>query len=305
MSREPDPIEGSWGERILTYWADRCREEYGNLPMAVPDRIFRASWAGKCTRALQYEMTFQPPTEPFDDSTQWTFMLGHKVHEEVQAALVELMGDTASVQLEYAVDLEPLGIPGAATADMVVTSGDEVGLVEIKSMNGVGFRIASTEQYRRSGNQPPAGPRDSAVRQAALAGAALEADWIVVLVLALERNTKAEGLAQVVAEWTYHRAEYLPIAENEVARVKSVVKAIDEKRLIRRHSPEMPKGAEIIDPPSSAWMLWTSDGEPERAGNLWNGKYCDYCSFRTRCVEDGREGTLVDVRQSSSSPATG
>ena len=179
---------------------------------------------------------------------------------------------------------------------MVVRTPDEVGLIEIKTANGFSFRSKSAARSRRSGDLPPEGPADNAVRQVSLAGMALDADWVVVMYLALERNTKADGLRQVVAEWTLTRPEYTEIARNEIARVQSVAKAIEEGRLIRRHAPEMPKGAEIIEPESASWMSWNDAGEPAEAGNIWNGKYCDYCRFNTRCREDGREGAFVDLR---------
>lgn len=273
-------------------WFDTMSDKDTARPMAVADRRFRASWAGKrCDRSLAYALTGKPESEPNTLADYWRFGLGTMVHEYLQQAFTDLF---PNVQVEVPVDLEPIGLNGAATVDMVIppqAKGDRATVVEIKTINGFGFKKSAT-----AFKGPAEGPRWSAVVQGALAATALEADLIVAY-LSLENLSPSMALSygdgstvgQFAAEWHYTFEQCAQIAVGEVARVNRVMYMVDDGIVPPRaiHDPDVDAGGVVFDPAKGSWSVVTN-GAITGTGRTW---MCDYCSHRSACIADGEGGS--------------
>lgn len=266
-----------WYEKYL----DAGKDE---LAMAIEGARYRASWAHSCLRELQYRITKTEETDPASVADAWRFDVGHAVHDMVQDG-VEAAFPTA--RREVKVDLRELGIPGAAHLDLLVEDDDGIKTaVEIKSINGFGFKKAATNF-----DGPPEGPRKSAVTQGALSALALDCDRLKIMYFSLELLSPSVAakaglngeVGRFVAEWTYERAEFEPIALAEVERVKGVLHHIALRQLAPRWEPEMPLDARITDVTKGSWYEVDEQGLVVGSGRTWK---CDYCSYRTRCGEE-------------------
>lgn len=272
---------------LAKYQADNELEK----PKAIADRRFRASWASKrCDRSLGYALTDTPVSEPLTLADYWRFGLGTMVHEYVQEAFTDLF---PGVRSEVAVDLKEIGLDGAATVDMVLpaaTPADRPIVVEIKTINGFGFKKAAT-----AFKGPAEGPRWSAIVQGALAAAALGADLIVAY-LSLENLSPNIALSygdgttvgHFAAEWHYRYEQAHEIATAEVLRINRVLNMVDSDILPPRalHDPEVRSGATVFDPSRGSWSV-VNNGTIVDSGRTW---MCDYCSHREQCIKDGEGG---------------
>jgi hypothetical protein len=282
----PDGVE--YVSRLAESWHYRYKAE-GNdeKAMSIPDRRWRASWAANCNRATAYLITRTEESNPVTIADAWRFSLGNFVHEAVQQDLIEAF---PGVEVEVPVDLRPIGIDGAATADVL---GDVDGVrtaMELKSINGFGFKMAAT-----SFKSPPEGPRHSALVQGALAATAGEAERLIIGYLSLENvspqlasYTDSE-IGRFAAEWHYTPDEFRPIAMEESERVANILTRLDQgwepaqfKRRIP--DPDYPKRMEVTDPSTGHWIESDPNGAIISTGRAWQ---CAYCPFRDRCIADG------------------
>jgi hypothetical protein len=323
---------------LARYLADGNDE----LAFAFPDTRFRASWASGCARKLGYAILANDakrqlaavqtrpldgtdddldrwaeelerakatvaalaPTDPMGVADFWRFSMGTAVHDMIQGVLADAYPDA---DIELPVDLRPL-LDGSGTIDVVVREQLEheadpfVTVVEIKSINGFGFKMAATAQ-----KGPPEGPRHSAVVQGALTATALDADRLIVIYFSLENLSPGlaagmgveDEIARFVAQWTYGPEEFRPLAEREHARVNRILEVLGEGKLPPRalEDPEVPRAARITDPrpankPDRArWEVVDGDGKVTQVGTTW---VCGYCDQRQRCIDDG-PGTPVYV----------
>lgn len=257
---------------------------------AIAERRFRASWAAKrCDRALAYALT-DVAGEPPSLADHWRFGLGTMVHEYLQDVFVGLFPQT---KVEVPVDLQPLGLDGSATVDMVIyaDNGDVDTVVEIKTINGFGFKKSAT-----AFKGPAEGPRFSAVVQGSLAAAALGAQRLIIAYLSLENLSPSIALSygdgstvgQFAAEWHYDRDEFLPIASAEVDRINKVFSLVEADVLPPRelHDPEYPEGVVVTIPEKGLFTLSQGD-QVLHSGRTW---MCDYCNHRATCISDGEGG---------------
>jgi hypothetical protein len=278
---------------VAETWHRKYVEE-GNdqLAMSIEGRLFRASWAAKrCDRALQYAMQKVGASNPPSLADHWRFGIGSMVHEVVQQILPAAF---PHADIEAAVDLRPIGIDGAASADVVLRDmdGNALRVIELKTINGFGFKKSAT-----AFKGPAEGPRWSAVVQGALSAAALNAvDGLVIGYLSLENlspNMAVHASGEVgrfAAEWHYTLDECKEIAAAEAARVNNVINYIASDGLTARtlHEPELPSGASVVNPERGMWNI-VIDGQVVGAGSTW---LCDYCDHRDTCVADGPGGVL-------------
>ena len=275
------------------WFADHQRSGEMEYAPAMPERPYRASFASKrCARALQYAMAKVPETEPVTIASAWTMGLGNMVHDRLQNVVTELFPDA---EAETTVDLATIGINGSGHADLVLTHNGERVLVELKTTGGFSFKkMASSFKGK------PVGPRFGYIIQAAILAAGLGINKIVIALLALEplspslAKSYADSEAdRFAAEWHYTLDELMPFVEAEVARVKRVEDAIEQGVLVRRvlDEPIYPAGAEVIDPTRdlAPWQVTNIDGAIVDTGDYWG---CAYCSWRSRCVQDGTSETL-------------
>lgn len=243
------------------------------------------------------------PTNPPSVADSFRMGLGTMVHEGLEPAIARAF---PGAELEVAVDLRP-DVDGSATMDVKLTEPDRISertgkpyvtVIEIKSVNGYGFKLGVTNE-----RGPAEGPKYSHKVQAALAGVALDADEIVIVWVSLEcisvgmaakykLPTEAHRFA---GEWRYDRETFEPWARREHTRVAKVIALLDEGQLAPRaiDDPEIPKAARIVDPKAKdgygRWEVRDGEGAITQTGETW---WCGYCWHRDRCVVDGGPGAV-------------
>lgn len=305
----PDPALGyppDGAMRFIPELADQILEmvtEDDNKPHAIDGTRFRGSMAGYCTRRIAYYETGTPVTDPIDVASAWRMYLGTHVHELLQAAVHRVYRpDTeAHVQTEVVCDYRTFGLDGSGHADLVLDlPTDEPGdthriVVELKSVNGFGFKLATTT-FRG----PPEGPKSGAVIQGALNAAALDADHLVIANLSLENvspqmaHLTDDVYARFGAEWTFDRDQITELALAEAERVGQVHQILDQSDGDPTAVPRMVTDtdvhpwAQITDPVGKEnrglWELRDSSGNLRDAGDTW---VCGYCPYREGCASDG------------------
>jgi hypothetical protein len=298
---KPDAVP-RFGMLLVDAWARRWIPE-DELAHAVDGTRLRFSWAGKCARDLSYWLQGFAPSDPMDIADHWRTGLGRMVHELLQAEMKEAYGESASV--EHIVDMREIGIDGSGHVDVYLVGIEPTMenakpdlptrkiVIEVKTINGFGFKMAV------GARGAPEGPRSNAVRQVSMAAEILDADECVIIYLSLECLSKREwdkiggGTAhrKFMAEWTFGRDVYKPIAQAELQRLNRVLELTDEhladpsRPLPPRSIPDLPHGARITDPARGTWQLIDRSTDAVKdAGTTW---MCDYCANRTRCIEDG------------------
>lgn len=287
----PDPTPRFVGVLVEEWAADRDDDK----PTAH-GTPFRHSDAGKCARAISYTAAGIPRSDPMDITGVWNTSLGSLIHEQWQEALQRRWPDA-----EVEVTCQMVGADGSGHIDAVIrtecedcercTDGWRTIAYELKTVGGFAFKAAVGAQRKGT---PAEGPRTSHLLQAALNGAAVDADEVVVGYLAKEcisanvakRFAIRDDVGRFAAEWTLTREQYEPLARLEAERVAGILGLVDDGLLAARKTPEMPAGAEVTDPASGDWVR-TVDGEVAETGNTWE---CGYCSYRTLCsaTEAGR-----------------
>jgi hypothetical protein len=256
-------------------------DEAGDKPTAYGTRI-RHSDAGKCARAIAFR-ALGVKGEPMDQAGVWVTSLGTLIHEHWQDALQAVYPD-AEVEPKLRID----GLDASGHADAVVNHEGKRILVELKTTGGFGYK-------KKVGDRGQAeGPSYEHILQAALNGAAVDADEIVIAYMATEAISRqaAKGkkhiteLTRFCAEWTFTREEYEPLARKEQERLQGILDVVDGGELPRRiiPSPELPKGAEIVDPLAGRFEVRDHDGRIADTGTWWS---CQYCPFQSTCATTG------------------
>lgn len=292
--------------RFVTALADRWYKDYvdgGNedRSFAVPGTRWRASWAAGCARKVAYSIdhadarrqgdddrvVLTKPSNPPTVADLWRMNLGTMVH----TALEEIFPAAfPGADIELAVDLRP-EVDGSATSDIVVRQPDgKVIVVELKTKNGFGYKLATTNF-----KGPPDGPSYNHKVQAAVLAHALGADELVVGYLAMECISPglADGMGlgdvgRFAAEWTYPKEVFTPWALQEHKRVGRIISVVDSDgpsevpRAV--DDDEVPREARIVDPSKGAWEVRDADGVVTQVGRTW---FCSYCSYQDRCCVDG------------------
>lgn len=259
--------------------------------------LYKASDAGKCSRALAYRAAKIPESDPMDITGHWNTTLGRFIHDQWEKATGEALADDPTVDAAFEVEYRFLDGRGIVRIDAVFTypgggvgMRDRVVVFEGKSITGYGYKSAIGKVRRGT---PAEGPRSSAVLQAAIGGLCADADEIVVgnwakEVLSASTYTEVDNLARFVAEWTIPRETYEPLAKLELERVEGILALLDEGLLASRKIPGVP--GEIFDPMRGRWEKRDAGGNILDTGTTW---HCKYCDFQSLCVltEPGR----VDV----------
>lgn len=257
---------------------------------ALPELPYRASYASKrCNRQLYYALAGTPESEPLTIASAWTMGLGTMVHEHFQAKYLEMFPDAI---VEPVGDLRLMGIAGSGHADLVVTDQEtgERTLVELKTTGGFSFKMMAT-----TFKGAPQGPRFSYLLQSAMMAKALDCDRVIIVLLSLEpvsaslaEQYSEDEAGRFVAEWHYSIEELEGLIDDERIRVSSILNRVDTGRIPSRTivDPEFPAGATVTAPLASRapWVVYDQDKNIVDSGQYWG---CAYCSFRTKCHEDG------------------
>lgn len=293
------------------------------LAKAMPDLPYRGSYAGsRCDRQLHYQMTDGEVSDEMTIADYWRFAMGKAAHKEVQDVMAQAFPGS---DIEVIVDLQQIGIPGSARADIVAyypcptckglgLVGDPIqdktcpgcegtrrddgrvfAVIEVKSINGFGFKSSAIGT-----KAPPEGPKWGSVVQGALAAHALGAEKLIIVQLSLEnvgpdlaKRFCDTELGRFGAQWTFTRDEVAAIAELEQLRIERVNLFAGTEHVPPRelHDPSLPVGAVVFNPTKGEWSV--KDGERVlRSGTKW---FCNYCSYREKCITDGPGGVPVQA----------
>ena len=287
----PPVADPEIGVALAQAWFDQYVDD-GNADKArvLPELPYRASYASKrCNRQLYYALAGTPESEPLGIASAWTMGLGTMVHEHFQAKYLEMFPDA---MVEPVGDLRVMGIAGSGHADLVVTDKDtgERTLVELKTTGGFSFKMMAT-----TFKGAPQGPRFGYLLQSAMMAKALDCDKVIIVLLSLEpvsaslaEQYSEHEAGRFVAEWHYSIEELEDLIDDERIRVSSILNHVDTDRLPSRTivDPEFPVGATVTAPLASRapWVVHDEQNNIVDSGQYWG---CAYCSFRTKCHEDG------------------
>ena len=285
------------GRAIAKAWLDVNYQE--GKAHAVEGSRFRFSMAGTCSRLLQYYDAGAEVTNPPDAADAWRMGLGTMVHTAIQeyfeASMVNGIFDCNYYTVEMETKTSIPEISGSGHVDMLFTLFDKDEkpyrkvVVEIKTLNGFGFKMAAT------GFKGPAeGPRRDHIKQAALSAYALDADDVIMCYVSMENVSPSLAgkycddpeFGRFTAQWTYSKAEWMPLAEAEISRVRTILSQIDHpSNQLVAPSIENDNGVQVFitDPASGRWEL-THEDQLVDSGKAWQ---CGYCRYRDRCIGDG------------------
>jgi len=266
---------------------------------AIEGLPFRASHtAFRCDRQLFYAMRGDERPLP-ELADAYRMSLGTLVHSGLEPAIHAVFDDA---QFEVQVDLRSIGVPGSAHADIVTyhTDGRANTVVEVKTVNGFGFKSMATD-FKGA----PAGPRSGHILQAALSAMALDADEVVIAYLSMESVSPAlaryttSDVGRFAAEWRYTRDEYQAIARPEIARIQRLVDQLENFPDVVPApfiwEGDIPDGAFIQDPARGMWVVASPDDANVvvDTGKVW---FCDYCDWREQCLKDNiAKETAVNI----------
>jgi len=254
----------------------------------------RYSSAYGCGRQQGYAGLGVAPTEPMDEAGAWATGLGTIIHEALQDSIsrkfpsaefevASQLGDVsgscdALIPVSEFSGLEPLwGV------DFNSGNATHV-LYELKTMGTYSFDKQVGWNRMRGQKNEGEGPALKAIAQAGINALGIEAafngavhiEWLVMGSMtfeALSKNKAAnmgvDGTNRFLAEFYVPRSEWENIARNELERMQGISLNLDLGYIADRYAMD-DNGDPIVLNPNS--------------GKFWQ---CDYCAFRTLCVEDG------------------
>lgn len=285
--RLPDPDPWFVKEVVQEWYEEYSSHEGEGREFALPDSKWRGSWAGSCARQIAYKVAGVEETNPTTVADAWRFWVGKWLHDLVQQVVVrKYPGSEVEVKLR-------LGEEGSGHADIkVVTPEGKIVAVELKSINGTGFKMSVIGKTARARN--PEGARVSAIMQGALYAYAMDPkpDELMVVYLSLELVSGSQQAhltdeySRFAAQWTFSRDEYEQIARDEIRRMERIVKITERSgpHAVPRVIPD-PNMAphRVTNPRSGVVTLVDDDGSPIGYDRTW---MCGYCSHQDKCARD-------------------
>ena len=284
-NRTPVTVDEHGNERriILSHIGEEFAE--GSPAPSMPDeKIWRGSMAASCSRQIAYRLCDTEPSNPLTGADYWRFGLGTMVHNQLKPAIDRWLDKEEGVTAIEEAEVE-LGEHGYGHVDLTLKAGDKTIVVELKTINGTGFKKAIGGE----------GPRHSALVQGAMYEHASNADLLIICYLTMELLSPSwaeargfDNTGRFGAEWHFTKEEFTPIAEAEIARLDYIADNLvqglphEVPRMFSEYDPEIPWGAEIIDPSTGAWVL-EEDNQLLAKGKTW---MCNYCNYQDRCAND-------------------
>ena len=157
-NRPPVTVDEHGNERriILSHIGEEFAE--GSPAPSMPDeKIWRGSMAASCSRQIAYRITDTEISNPLTGADYWRFGLGTMVHNQLKPAIDRWLGKEDGVTAIEEAEVE-LGDYGYGHVDLTLKAGDKTIVVELKTINGTGFKKAIGGE----------GPRHSALVQLSL-----------------------------------------------------------------------------------------------------------------------------------------
>lgn len=288
----PD-AEPRFGRLLIDAWHAEDVERDAHFRDGQTARFFHSN-AGSCSRAIAYSALGVPQSNLPTAADHFVMRLGRMTHEDWQAFFLAYFDQLGAVEVRV--------VEGdrAGTIDAVLFDKDGRALValEVKTVDGYSYKLAVGEQ-----RGPALGPKFDHIIQAALGARALNAGEAVILYFARgavskgqAKRSKIDDYRRVMAEWTLTRAQYEPIADQEIERITAILGLVDAGVLPARKipDPELPLTAVITDPTRGVWMAHDGDRLLD-TGSYWG---CEYCRWLDTCAqtEPGRTSTEVLVQ---------
>jgi hypothetical protein len=239
----------------------------GDRPSAMGRRL-RGSMAGKCARAMGFEIIGYPADLDFETTTLVAFRTGSDLHDMVQAALIAHMGARIEVAVDWAPELD-MGV----NIDAVYPDT----AVEIKSMKSFAFELAAGVRRRA---EPP-GPKAEHLLQAGFGALApaTGATRLHMVYLCKESGRLAEWLIGIDDELPHlDGATVREMVAAEIVRMRGILARIDAGELPR---PVVPGHGLVTDPPCQG-----SKGQP------WQ---CRYCRYQPTCAGLGADVVPLSI----------
>jgi hypothetical protein len=230
-----------------------------------------------------------------DEAGAWVTGLGTLVHEAIQDAISRRY---PSAQFE--VSSAQGDISGSCDA---LISTDDLGshykgthvLWELKTMGTYNFDKQVGWNRMRSAIGTPEGPSAKAVAQAGMNALGIESEnegmrieTIIMGSVTFEalsvnkaRNMDVDGVNRFLAEFEVPREEWEPLAQEELARMKSIEYTLSIGYLPNRLAVNDNNKMIELKPGNGFWQ-------------------CDYCSYLSYCIQDGAEP--ITAMESSMEP---
>jgi len=261
-------------------------ESGSEAPWMPEEKSWRGSMAGSCARQIAYSIKGVEETNLKDASDYWRFWLGSATHAELFPAMKEWANNSEGLTITEEMEVT-LGENGYGHIDLVLDVGDKKVVIELKTINGTGYKKAIGG----------GGPRYSALLQGSLYANGIDADLLVIAYVAMENCTDSwveqrgfDALTKFTSEWHYTPDQFNPRAEAEVSRMEWITEQLNDgreakeiPRMFSEFDPDIPWGAEVIDPRTGAWVLEQYDTLIAKS-RTW---MCAYCSYKDRCIQDG------------------
>ena len=274
--------------RLAHAWFNQ-RMHDDNLPTAIADAgWYRGSFAGTCLKALSFKRGGVPESDPNSIADHWRMDLGSMIHEQLQQSITDAF-EGEDVDHEVVVDLNHIDIPGSMRIDTVWKRDLGVETVEIKTINGFGFKTSTTKM--KGG---PHGPRDSAAIQGALGAvgyAAQTGERVLgarIVYLSLENLSPAIAAkigsggeeARFTGEWFIPFEDCKQIVAREQYRLRLMDQALDA---------DEPVPAVINVDVMTTYGSYVQVQNPktgaaiDEQGNGTSTWMCNYCNHQSYC----------------------
>lgn len=273
-----------------------------------------ASQLGKCSRALVYQISSEPVTNPMTESGWHATGIGSLVHQAINEELDNYppegwVGDHDlpwSLVVEVP-DSDPLLVKSEEDIGRWFREGsDEDGnlveeVVDIKTMAQFGFISKVTREGPDRGHLLQVGMAMKArVDRAAASGREVQVRGRLVYIVPNELKG-TDRLTKDPGEYDYRENRYHEyvwsweaiesLVQHELYRLVKVRTHMDEGKLVPRTIPGVTQGGVIVGyhegDRKGIWQRWArdQDGTPVliKTGKTW---HCGYCDWRDLCMAE-------------------
>jgi hypothetical protein len=245
-----------------------------------------------CSRQQGYAAFDAEPTEPMDEAGAWVTGIGTLIHEALQDAISRRYPEAefeVPSGTEYVSGSCDALIPSKYFGSVVEAEGTHV-LWELKTMGTYSFDKQVGWNRLRGEYKYPEGPARKAITQAGMNALGIEAsreglkiEWVVMGSVTFEalsvRKAEVMGVSdynRFLAEFWVPRAEWEPLALEELRRIEGI-----HEGLSRGYLPDR------VARDDDGRLMFLNPNDNKN----WQ---CDYCAFRTLCIQDGANEVWIN-----------